>query len=156
MNNLSRPVAGRGLATRLKKNLATYVALSLLIVAVGCTASQFRQAAVLMRDFSLSLETFQKGEIATYQAGFIPKDDHLFIQDGIEKVAGYGKEANQAIRIAKSKGDAMAKIDAAIQELDAMLKRGQLGIKNDEKKATYAALLLAVRAVLISAKAALT
>lgn len=140
----------------LKRKATISVLITLVLLTAACSDSQLRRAAVFMRDFAVGLESTQLAEIEAHKASYVSDADHKQIQAGIQRVAELGKEVNDAIRIAKSKVQAIEKIDLALQQLDAVLQKGMLGIKNDQSRAGFSALILSVRGVLIGAKAALS
>lgn len=136
--------------------LAVAVLSLLLLPLAGCTDKQLKQASVTIRDFAVALESFQNAEIAAHSSGFIADADHLAIQGAIERIATYGQSAVQAIRVAKSKPQAIDAIDAALAETDKLLNQGLLAVKNEQSKAAISALVLTVRGVLVTTKALLS
>jgi len=144
----------------MRKRKAFSVALVLLLAiavsAPSCSDSSLRQASVVINDFANSLEKVQDAEIIAHNQGFVSQSDHVAIQATIENLATYGQSAVTAIRVQKSKVGAIAAIDSALVEIDKLLNKGLLGVKNEQSKAGLTALILAVRGTLTTAKALLT
>ena len=130
--------------------------LLLALLTAACTDRQMRQASVAIRDFAVGLEKTQEAVGIAHDSRFISDSDYRAIQKAIGEVAGYGQEAVTAIRVAKSKPDAIAAIDKALEATDRLLKAGQLGIKNDNTKVAITAIILSVRTTLVTAKALLS
>ena len=139
------------------KRAGVFVALALLLlISAACNDSQLRQASVVIRDFAVSLEQVQIAVETAHAHGFISDADHRAFEKAFDQIAAYGQKAVTAIRVAKSKPKALEAIDAALVETDKLLKEGLLGVKNENSRAAVSALILAMRGVLLTAKALLT
>ena len=85
--------AGRAGAWRLFALLVSAIFLGGLIA--GCTQSQMKQAAIIMRDFSVALEKVQEAMIVAHKDGFLDDADHKRIQALIDQIAPGGRRGRQ-------------------------------------------------------------
>ncbi len=97
--------AGRAGAWRLFALLVSAIFLGGLIA--GCTQSQMKQAAIIMRDFSVALEKVQEAMIVAHKDGFLDDADHKRTQALIDQIALAGEEAVNTLQSANGKGAAL-------------------------------------------------
>ena len=121
----------------------------------GCTQSQMKRAAIIMRDFSVALEKVQDAMIVAHKDGFLDDADHKRIQALIDQIALAGEEAVNALRDANGKGAALAKLDIALMGIDHLTQEGVLHIKNPASRSTASALILSLRGIVRTAQAVL-
>lgn len=145
--------AGRAGAWRLFALLVSAIFLGGLIA--GCTQSQMKQAAIIMRDFSVALEKVQEAMIVAHKDGFLDDADHKRIQALIDQIALAGEEAVNTLQSANGKGAALAKLDIALMGIDHLSQEGVLHIKNPASRSTASALILSLRGIVRTAQALL-
>src|SRR3989442_3045073 len=119
----------------------------------GCTQSQMKRAAIIMRDFSVALEKVQEAMIVAHKDGFLDDADHKRIQALIDQIALAGEEAVNTLRDANGKGAALSKLDIALMGIDHLSQEGVLHIKNPASRSTASALILSLRGIVRTAQA---
>ncbi len=145
--------AGRAGVWRVFALLVSAIFLGGLIA--GCTQSQMKRAAIIMRDFSVALEKVQDAMIVSHKDGFLDEADHKRIQALIDQIALAGEEAVNALRDANGKGAALAKLDIALMGIDHLTQEGVLHIKNPASRSAASALILSLRGIVRTAQALL-
>ena len=121
----------------------------------GCTQSQMKRAAIIMRDFSVALEKVQEAMIVAHKDGFLDDADHKRIQALIDQIALAGEEAVNTLRGANGKGAALAKLDIVLMGIGHLSQEGVLHIKNPASRSTASALILSLRGIVRTAQALL-
>jgi len=145
--------AGRAGVWRVFALLVSAIFLGGLIA--GCTQSQMKRAAIIMRDFSVALEKVQEAMIVAHKDGFLDDADHKRIQALIDQIALAGEEAVNTLRGANGKGAALAKLDIVLMGIGHLSQEGVLHIKNPASRSTASALILSLRGIVRTAQALL-
>jgi len=114
-----------------------------------------KQAAIIMRDFSVALEKVQEAMIVAHKDGFLDDADHKRTQALIDQIALAGEEAVNTLQSANGKGAALAKLDIALMGIDHLSQEGVLHIKNPASRSTASALILSLRGIVRTAQALL-
>lgn len=138
---------------RKRATLVSVAVVMLLLTAVACKEQDILKAAQAAKSFQISVAAFQAGEIEAYRLGYVSDADHKAIQQGIEDVAIVGIELDNAIRVAKSKPQALAAVSKAFDAIDRLSAQGVLRVKNPQSQLALQALLAAARTAVATIQA---
>lgn len=133
----------------------------LVIIVFGMAATLFIAGCpqhgplVLARDAALSNKAFADAVIISHRDGVVDDNTERELLGYSRKIAQYDDAAVTAINSANKTG-AIAAIDQAIATLDDAVTSGLAGVKNEAKKTSFHAILLALRGTLTTAKALLS
>jgi len=126
--------------------------LGVLLSFSGCAAMHqgtvTHKVTVAQHNLLTVVAAFEDAEIAEYNAGFIPADVHLKIQQIVKQVALGGKDLDQALAANADATTIKAKIDVIYKLLDQLQTDGLTGVKNDKSKAVLELALNQIKTLL--------
>lgn len=130
-----------------KRRLQVSAVLVLAIALTGASCDQKRAAAVALNDFASALVAFETGEIAAHKDGFVSDQEHQQIQVVVKQVAQAGSTLTTTL---KNSQDPTTAITSAIDAVAKLNDAGVLHVKNQETKTKLTALVLALKAPLVT------
>jgi len=133
------------------------LALMLAIVPlVGCPSNQTIQNAGNAADIaSAALDGFSKGEIAAYNQGLIPADDHQYIQQSLLTIGRAGKATDACIAIAQTNAGVVTCINMTLTTVNQLQADGALHLKSAKAKNDFALAMTGAQTALATINALL-
>jgi hypothetical protein len=140
----------RPLRASLARIAVALLVVSLAVGMAGCPKA--KQAAIIMRDFSVALEKVQNAEIIVHASGGISDPDHQNNQAWIEQIATAGRDANDALQAGQN-ASGLEALDRVLVTIDTLDRDGVTRIKNPDKQLLMSALIGSLRGVVRTAQA---